>query len=87
MNKKTALVVGVTGLTGSYLLKLLLKDSRYEKVKIFVRRENNFSSNEKLEMHIVELSSLKKYAKLLRGDDLYCCLGLGTVNQQMQKQR
>ncbi|MBI4931574.1 MAG: NAD(P)H-binding protein [Bacteroidetes bacterium] len=75
MNSKTALVFGATGLTGSYLLKCLLKDSRYEKVKIFIRRENDLPSNKKLEVHIVKISSLEKYTELLRGDDLFCCLG------------
>lgn len=75
MHTKTALVFGVTGLTGSYLLQLLLSDSRYHKVKIFVRRTNDFISNDKLEVHIVEISRPEKYSHLLHGDDLFCCLG------------
>lgn len=72
---KTALLFGATGLTGNYSLKLLLNDSRYGKVKVFVRKETDFPSNEKLEVHIVELSALENYSHLLRGDDLFCCLG------------
>lgn len=75
MNRKTAIVFGATGLTGNYLLNLLLNDSRYEKVKVFVRREINFPANEKLEVNIVELASPEKYSQLLAGNDLFCCLG------------
>ncbi|HBC04592.1 MAG TPA: nucleoside-diphosphate sugar epimerase, partial [Aequorivita sp.] len=35
--KKTAIVIGATGLTGSILLKKLLKDPAYEKIKLFSR--------------------------------------------------
>jgi len=75
MNQKTALVFGATGLTGSCLLKLLLNDSRYGKVKVFLRKKTDFPSDEKLEIHVVELSSPEKYSHLLQGHDLFCCLG------------
>lgn len=75
MRKKTALVFGATGLTGSSLLHLLLADSRYDKVKIFVRRKPDFPVSPKLELHVVDLNSPDQYAHLLCGDDLFCCLG------------
>ena len=75
MNSKTALVFGSTGLTGSYLLNCLLTDSRYEKVKVFVRRKTDLPISEKLEVTIVELASPEKYSSLLYGEDLFCCLG------------
>lgn len=75
MGSKTAIVFGATGLTGSYVLNFLLMDSRYEKVKVFVRRKTDFPSNPKLEVNVVELSFTGKYSHLLVGDDLFCCLG------------
>jgi len=75
MNKRTALVFGATGLTGNHLVRLLLNDSRYEKIKIFVRNKSDFLPDQKLEVHTVELSCPEKYAHLLKGDDLFCCLG------------
>ena len=75
MNKKSALLFGATGLTGSCLLKQLLNDSRYEKVKIFSRKKTELPSNEKSEVHVVDFSSSEKYSQLLTGDDLFCCLG------------
>lgn len=75
MNSKTALLFGSTALTGSYLLQQLLHDSRYEKIKVFVRKKTDFPLNKKLEVHVVELASPKQYAEHLKGDDLFCCLG------------
>lgn len=71
---KTALVIGATGLVGSQLVKLLLKDSRYEKVKIFVRRSAGIV-NDKLEEHIVNFDAVVDWKKLLVGDVLYSALG------------
>lgn len=34
---KTAIVIGATGLVGSFITLQLLDDERYEKVKVFVR--------------------------------------------------
>ena len=42
--KKTALVFGSSGLVGSHLINLLIKDNNYEKIKIFVRFEVNFNN-------------------------------------------
>ena len=79
MNGKTALVFGVTGLTGSYLLNYLMGDSRYGKIKIFVRRKTGLPANNKLEEHTLDISSPENYTALLHGDDLFCCLGTTIV--------
>ena len=34
---KTALIFGATGLVGSHLLNLLIRNSNYSKIKLFVR--------------------------------------------------
>ena len=39
MKNRHALLLGATGATGQKLLKLLLEDSNFDKVTIFVRRE------------------------------------------------
>lgn len=38
MEKRTALVAGATGLTGSHLIKFLCENEAYEKVTIIVRQ-------------------------------------------------
>jgi len=71
---RTAIVIGATGLVGSELVKLLLKDSRFEKVKIFVRRPTGIADT-KLEEHIINFDDTDSYKKLVTGDVLYSALG------------
>ena len=37
--KKTAIILGATGLTGSILLEKLINDDRYKTIKLFSRKE------------------------------------------------
>ncbi len=71
---KTAIVIGATGLVGSSLVTLLLRDSRFEKVKIFVRRSVN-TANAKLEEHIVDFNEPDTWKKFVIGDVLYSAMG------------
>jgi uncharacterized protein YbjT (DUF2867 family) len=71
---KTAIVIGATGLVGKQLVALLLKDTRFEKVKILVRRSCNIASN-KLEEHIVDFDVQDTWKKLVTGDVLYSAMG------------
>ncbi len=72
--KKTAIVLGATGLTGSYLLDLLLASEDYDKVKVFARRSTG-KQNEKLEEIICDLLKLEDYAEEFRADEVFCCIG------------
>jgi uncharacterized protein YbjT (DUF2867 family) len=71
---KTAVVFGATGLVGKELIKLLLNDDRYEKVKIFTRWFPNIS-HPKLEEHIIDFARLEEYSAAMKADHVYCCLG------------
>jgi uncharacterized protein YbjT (DUF2867 family) len=71
---KTALVIGATGLVGSQLVQLLLKDKRFDKVKIFVRRSVGIECD-KLEEYIVNFDETDKWKRLLTGDILYSAMG------------
>src|ERR1022692_1526820 len=71
---KTAIVIGATGLVGRNLVQLLLKDTRFEKVKILVRRSVGLKS-EKLEEHIVNFDEPDSWKKLVTGDVLYSSMG------------
>jgi uncharacterized protein YbjT (DUF2867 family) len=71
---KTAIVIGATGLVGSALVDLLLKDKRFEKVKILVRSSINLSCD-KLEEYIVDFNDTGKWKKLIAGDVLYSAMG------------
>ncbi len=71
---KSAIVLGATGLTGGYLLKILLNDSKYDKVKVFSRSSVGFE-HEKLEEHLVDLLKLEDYKDSFQADEVYCCIG------------
>ena len=83
MKKLSAIVIGATGATGQELVKLLLKDSNFIKVKIFVRR-NPSIQNVKLYTHEIDFSRLNNYKKLINGDVLFSALGT-TLNQAGSK--
>lgn len=71
---KTAIVIGATGLVGSEVLKLLLDDPEYEKVKVFHRRSTGIH-HPKLEEHIVEFEEIVSWKHLIIGDELYSAMG------------
>ncbi|GLB48284.1 NAD(P)H-binding protein [Neptunitalea lumnitzerae] len=74
MKKKTAILLGATGLTGGYVLSELLYDDRYEKIILFSRSTKGID-NPKLEEHLIAMDELPKYASLFKGDEVYCCVG------------
>ncbi|MGG7034227.1 MAG: NAD(P)H-binding protein [Flavobacterium sp.] len=71
---KTALIIGGTGLVGSQLLEILLKNSEYEKVISFVKRESGLK-HPKLEEHIIDFDKIETYQDLVYGDDFFCTIG------------
>ena len=74
MNKLHALVLGASGATGRELLKLLLDDSNFNQVSIFVRTVPK-TSNERLKIHKIDFTKLEEYKDLIKGDILFSALG------------
>jgi uncharacterized protein YbjT (DUF2867 family) len=72
--RKTAIVLGATGLTGGLLLDQLLKDERYEKVKVFTRRNLSFTHLKLVEFK-VDLFRLTEQKNNFTGDEVFCCIG------------
>lgn len=74
-NKKTALVLGASGLIGSELATTLIQRNHYEKIHLIVRKpiENHYSSV--CEQHVVDFDQLKAYPELFQVTDVFCCLG------------
>ena len=70
----TALILGPTGLVGSYLLPLLIEAPEYERVIAFSRRPLELR-HAKLGVVLDELSALTQRAAELQADDIFCCLG------------
>ncbi|HEY6625489.1 MAG TPA: NAD(P)H-binding protein [Ignavibacteriaceae bacterium] len=71
---KKAIVIGATGLIGKHLTKLLLANSAYSTVKVFVRRSLNISEP-KLEEHIVNFDEIEKWKSDITGDELFSAMG------------
>jgi len=71
---KTAIVIGATGLVGNELVQLLIKDSRFEKVKVFARRTTGLQHN-KLEEHLINFDAPDTWKKQVTGDVLYSSMG------------
>lgn len=72
--KKAAIILGATGLTGGKLLKLLLADDRYQKVKLFSRSSVGIQ-HEKLEEHLGDLMNLSGFKEDFTGQEVFCCIG------------
>tara|TARA_B100000131_G_C17968429_1_gene553399 strand:- start:144 stop:791 length:648 start_codon:yes stop_codon:yes gene_type:complete len=74
MKKLHALVLGATGATGRELVKLLLEDSNFMQVSIFVRSKIDID-HEKLIIHKIDFTRLNEYNNLIKGDILFSALG------------
>jgi len=72
--KKRAIILGATGLVGGHLVKLLLNDDLYERVTVFVRRSTGIL-HPKLTEHSVDFDNPGPWEGLIRGNDLFSCLG------------
>lgn len=70
----TAIIIGSTGLVGSQLLKQIVKDERFSKVKVFVRRKTDIT-HPKIEEFIVDFDNIIEWSDLLKGDLLFSTLG------------
>ncbi len=81
---RTAIVIGATGLVGRHLTEQLLRDRRFELVKIFVRRSTGIN-NAKLQEHVVDFDNLDGWKKLVTGDVLYSAMGT-TLRQAGSKE-
>ncbi len=69
-----ALLIGATGSTGKEVLQLLLNDSQYHEVSIFVRHEINLQ-HDKLKVHVINFDAAETWENLVTGDVLFSCLG------------
>ncbi|MBE9487767.1 MAG: NAD(P)H-binding protein [Bacteroidetes bacterium] len=72
--KKTAIIIGATGLTGSLLLQKLLTDDSYESIKLFSRRSAGIK-NAKITEFIGDIVQLEDFKYDFTADEVYCCVG------------
>lgn len=85
MTRKTALVVGGTGLVGKELLRLLLSSGEYEQVIAVVRTSLQYT-HPKLAEVLVDFNRLEDYKEHLVADDVFCCLGTTIKKAKTKKE-
>jgi len=74
---RAALLVGATGLIGSFLLQRLLDSDRYARVAVWARRDIG-RTHPKLKSEIVDFDRL--HERRVEAEDVFCCLGT-TIKQ------
>lgn len=72
--KKSAIILGATGLTGSLILQKLIEDERYESIKLFSRSKLEGLPN-KVTQYIGDLLKLEDFKADFKADEVYCCIG------------
>lgn len=73
-DKKTAILIGATGLVGSFCLRELLLHPAYDRVVVLTRRPIKLT-HENLVQYQVNFDQPESYKSLVKGHDLYACLG------------
>jgi len=74
---RAALLVGATGLVGSFLLQRLLAAGRYARVTVWARRDIG-RTHPKLKVEIADFARLQE--RRVEAEDVFCCLGT-TIKQ------
>ncbi|MBB4077534.1 uncharacterized protein YbjT (DUF2867 family) [Lewinella aquimaris] len=73
-SKKTALLLGASGLVGQHLLDKLLAHAAYQKVVAPTRRSLH-RTHKKLENPLIDFNNLGRYPELFRCQDVFIALG------------
>ncbi|MGM0931861.1 MAG: NAD-dependent epimerase/dehydratase family protein [Bacteroidota bacterium] len=81
---KTAIILGATGLTGSFLLKRLIPDKRYDKIILFSRSGTPIKSS-KIEEYLIDMFELGRHRDKFKADVVFCCVGT-TQNKTPNKE-
>lgn len=75
MHRKTAVVLGATGLIGQHLVQELLQNEFFSKVRILVRRPLTIN-HPKADIQVVNFNDEKDIAARIDiGDVIFCCIG------------
>ncbi len=77
-----ATLIGATGLIGSHLLELLLKDDHFDPVRILVRRPFE-QEHSKLEKKLVNFADKESFHLALEGSDVIFC-AIGTTQKKVK---
>ena len=81
MARKTATLIGATGLIGSQLLQQLIDDTDFRKIKVLVRRPFKFV-HPKIELIQLDFADEVAYQAAIAGSDVVFC-SVGTTLKQV----
>ena len=80
MSKKTAVILGSTGMIGGYLLDLVLADEYFSTVRVLVRRPLQ-KKNDRMEVKLVDFNDAESFKLALEGcDTIFSCIGTTQKN-------
>lgn len=83
--KKTAIILGASGLTGTILLHKLIEDKSYQSIKLFSRSKIEGLPNKVIQF-IGDLLELEKFKADFTADEVFCCIGT-TAKKTPDKKR
>jgi uncharacterized protein YbjT (DUF2867 family) len=72
--QKNILLIGASGLIGSELVQLLLRDDKIKTIKVFVRKSLAITDQKLFEL-LVDFDCLEDFKHEFQGDALFCCIG------------
>lgn len=72
--KRTAIILGASGLTGGHCLEYLLEAPNYETVIALVRRPLE-KTHPKLKEILINFDRISDYKDVIKGNDVYCATG------------
>lgn len=82
MSGKTATIIGATGMIGTYLQELLIKDDYFETIRLMVRRPIP-KPHEKIEIKLVDFNDAESVKLALEGTDIVFC-AIGTTQRNVK---
>jgi uncharacterized protein YbjT (DUF2867 family) len=80
--KKTAVVIGATGLIGGHLMNMLCEDGHFGSVRALLRRPVKFN-NDKIQSIILNFDDQKALEDAISGSDVIFC-SVGTTNRKVR---
>lgn len=80
--KKTAAILGATGLIGGHLLKMLAEDSDIRTINVLLRRRVEFD-NDKIQSIILDFSDQEALKDAISGSDVIFC-SVGTTSRKVK---
>ncbi len=75
MPNRKAVIIGATGLVGYQLVRLMVKDDRYDSITLVSRRSHEIKDPKVIEVLVEDFDNLENHASSFNGDDFYCTLG------------